>query len=73
MSLNTFKAAVRTVYANPDYELISSGVRHMQASGLSECEIFRAALAVSPELDRGHWQDLVKTAFEKHPAKNLTQ
>ena len=68
MTLNTFKAAVRTLDTKADYLLLAQGVRHMQDAGLSEREIYRAALAVSPDLSLDTWRDQVKTAFEKHPA-----
>jgi hypothetical protein len=69
MSLNIFKAAVRTLSNNqPDFELIAKGVRHMQKCGFSEREIFRAALGTDDQLEDGVWSDAVKTAFERHPA-----
>lgn len=67
MTLNRFKAAVRTLDTRADYPLIAQGVRHMQGCGLSDREIYRAALTVSPGLDLDHWLDIVQTAFEKHP------
>jgi hypothetical protein len=67
MTLNIFKAAVRTLDTRPDYLLIAQGVRHMLGCRMSEREIYRAALAVSPNLSLDTWLDHVKTAFEKHP------
>jgi hypothetical protein len=68
MTLNIFKAAVRTIFNRTDYQLLASGVRHMQKCGMSEREIFRSALSVEGGLDLGTWNDEVKTALESHPA-----
>lgn len=65
MSLNTFKAAVRTISTKPDYKLIAQGVAHLEKSGFSAREIFRAALAVDPDLSQFTWQDIVQTAKEQ--------
>lgn len=67
MTLNIFKSAVRSLETNPDYALIAQGVRHMQKCGMSDREIYRAALATDPSLSLDTWSDHVKTAFEKHP------
>jgi hypothetical protein len=69
MTLKTFKAAVSTLGTKTDYLLLAQGVRHMQGCGMSEREIYRAALATSPGLSMDTWSDEIKTAFEKHPAK----
>ena len=69
MSLNTFKAGVRTVYSKPDFALIAQGVAHLEACGFSPREIYRAALSVDPDLNPDTWADTVATAKERHPAK----
>lgn len=68
MTLNIFKSAVRTLDTQPDFVLIAQGVGHMRKCGMSEREIYRAALSVSPELSLDVWLDHVTTALERHPS-----
>ena len=65
MNITTFKRAVAT----EDRFWIAKGVREFKASGLTDREVFRLALAVFSDLDFGLWTDTVKVALQRHPAK----
>jgi hypothetical protein len=65
MSLNAFKSAIR----NRDYAIIAKEVRaHKNVIGFNDNQLYRLALSADPSLERGNWEDIVKTALERHPA-----
>lgn len=64
MTPQSFKAGIRA----RDYALIAEGVRFNKKVGLSDAEIYRYfVLPIEPDLNKGEWADLVKTALERHP------
>lgn len=64
METSTFKKAIKA----RDHQLVAEGVKFNQAVGLTEREIYRYfALPAEPDMSFDEWNDIVKTALEKHP------
>lgn len=63
--LNKFRRAVRS----RDYQLIAELVREYETVvKMTEREIHRLARSAEPDLEFEAWQDVVKTARERHPS-----
>lgn len=65
MDLKSFKSAV----AAENQHFIAQAFRTLQEEGLSEDQVWRLVLAFDFGWTRETWNDLVKDALRKHPAK----